>query len=85
MFIYRRATLKDLNNIWDKDIEQNKDDKRYIKWKEEFILANKEEKIVTFVVLKDEDPIGQISVAFDPLCLKVKCRDMCVMVKKQLT
>ena len=41
MFNYRRATLEDLEKIWNKDIQDNLDDNRYIRWKEEFIKANK--------------------------------------------
>ena len=31
--IYRLATLEDLNNDWDKDIDKHPDDSRYIRWK----------------------------------------------------
>ena len=34
MFNYRRATLEDLEKIWNKDIQDNLDDNRYIRWKE---------------------------------------------------
>lgn len=31
---YCKASYTDLEKIWNKDIEENKDDKRYIKWKD---------------------------------------------------
>ena len=76
MFFYRRATLKDLEKIWNKDIQENLDDKRYIRWKEEFIKANKLGNIITFVVLNDKDPIGQASIILNKNNIKTTCRDM---------
>ena len=76
MFNYRRATLEDLEKIWNKDIQNNLDDNRYIRWKEEFIKANKKNNIVTFVVLNDDDPIGQVSIVLNKNNIKVECRDM---------
>ncbi len=75
MFIYRKANLKDLNTIWDKDIKENKDDKRYIKWKESFINSNKNGDIVTFVVLNDGDPIGQCTIVLNVNNIKFKCKN----------
>ncbi len=41
MFYYKKATIEDLEKIWDKDIQENLNDNRYIRWKDEFIEANK--------------------------------------------
>ena len=76
MFTYRKATLKDLNIIWDKDIKANRDDERYIIWKKSFINSNKKGDIVTFVVLKDNDPIGQCSIVLNKNNIKFKCKDL---------
>ncbi len=76
MFNYRRATLEDLEKIWNKDIQDNLDDNRYIRWKEEFIKANEKNNIVTFVVLNDDDPVGQVSIVLNKNNIKVECRDM---------
>ena len=35
--IYRLATLDDLNNVWDKDINRNPDDERWKRWKKELL------------------------------------------------
>lgn len=76
MFIYRKATLEDLDKIWDKDIKDNPNDNRYIRWKEEFIDANRKGDIITFVVLNDDDPIGQCSLVVNKNNIKVDCRDL---------
>lgn len=76
MFFYRRATLADLEKIWNKDIQENIDDKRYIRWKEEFIAANNHGNIITFVVLNDEEPIGQASLVLNKDNIKTTCRDL---------
>ena len=33
MFEYRKATIEDLERIWDKDIAENAGDPRYPEWK----------------------------------------------------
>ena len=76
MFIYRKATIKDLNTIWDKDIKENKDDERYIKWKKSFIDSNKNGDIVTFVVLNDNGPIGQCTIVLNANNINFKCKDL---------
>lgn len=72
MFTYRKATLFDLEKIWDKDIKENKDDEQYIKWKKQYIDYNKNGECATFVVLDNEEPIGQITVLFSPKCSAIK-------------
>ena len=76
MINYRRATIEDLEKIWDKDIQANSDNERYLRWKDEFIEANKLENIVTFVILNDDDPIGQASLVLNKNNIKFKCRDL---------
>lgn len=74
MFIYRKATLTDLEKIWNKDIKENENDERYIKWKKQYIEYNNTDKCATFVVLHNDEPIGQITVLFSPDCSAVKNR-----------
>ena len=76
MFIYRKATMNDLNTIWDKDIKSHIDDKRYVKWKKSFIEANKNGDIITFVVLNENDPIGQCSIVLNKENIKFECKDL---------
>lgn len=76
MFIYREATEQDLEKIWNKDIKENNGEECYVRWKEQYLHYNKTGMARTFVVLSDDDPIGQITVLFSPECSAVKDRPM---------
>ena len=76
MFVYRKATMEDLNKIWDKDIKDNPDEEVWIKWKKQYIDCNLNGECATFVVLENDEPIGQISVLFSPNCSAVKNRPL---------
>ena len=80
MFEYRKATIEDLERIWDKDIAENAGDPRYPEWKTQFINANKRKKIITFVVVADGDPVGQATLvllkdAIDSEIKGILCND----------
>lgn len=60
--IYRLATLEDLNNVWDKDIDNNQDDSRYIRWKKEYIDYNLNDEAKTFVAVNGNEVIAQITL-----------------------
>ena len=60
--IYRLATLEDLNNVWDKDINNNQDDSRYIRWKKEYIDYNLNNEAKTFVAVNGNEVIAQITL-----------------------
>lgn len=74
MFVYRKATVDDLNKIWDKDINNHPNDDRWKKWKDRYIKDNEQGKCATFVVLHNESPIGQITVLYSPECGSVAGR-----------
>ncbi len=76
MFEYRKATVADLEKIWNKDIEYHLGDDRWVRWKEQYISNNISGKCTTFVVVEDDDPIGQVTVLFSPECSAVKGRPM---------
>lgn len=71
-FVYRKATLQDLEKIWDKDILENAGDENYVRWKKQYIEYNQTNKAVTFVVLNNEEPVGQITLLLSPECSAVK-------------
>ena len=73
-FTYRIATLTDLDNIWNKDINRNLGDDRWVRWKEQYINYNKTGMATTFVVLNETEPIGQITLLMSPECGAVKDR-----------
>jgi GNAT superfamily N-acetyltransferase len=60
--IYRLATLEDLNNVWDKDIHNNQNDSRYIRWKKEYIGYNLNDEAKTFVAVNGNEVIAQITL-----------------------
>ena len=64
--IYRLATLDDLNNVWDKDINRNPDDERWKRWKKEYIDYNSNGEAKTFVAVDEGNVIAQITVVFKP-------------------
>lgn len=72
MFKYRKATLEDLEKIWDKDIANHPNDTRWARWKDEYIAYNKNGEAATFVVLSDGEPIGQVTLLFLQNCKPVK-------------
>ena len=76
MIVYRQATFEDLEKIWNKDIEKNNNEECWICWKHQYIDHNKTGKAKTFVVLDDNNPIGQITILFSTECSAVKNRPM---------
>lgn len=74
--IYRKATLSDLEKIWDKDIAENANDERYVRWKKQYIKNNKSGACSTFVCVDDENPVGQITVLYSTECSAVKNRPL---------
>jgi len=61
MFNYRIATPQDLEQIWNYNIEINAGDVRWVNWKQSAIDDNASGKSKTFVVLKDDVPIGEMT------------------------
>lgn len=75
-FEYRRASICDLERIWDKSIKNNHGDKRYIKWKNEFIKNNHCGLAQTFIIFCDNEPVGEGSLLFSPECSAVRGRKL---------
>ena len=66
MICYRKATLEDLERSWNREIQENPGDSRYLRWKKQFITMNQTGAAATFMVLEDGNPVGQATVLFDP-------------------
>ena len=62
MFTYKVADTKDLEEIWDYNIRANAGDDRWVKWKTQLLADNAIGVCKTFVVLKDKQPIGEITL-----------------------
>ena len=56
---YKEATIADLELRWDKNIADNIGDERWVAWKSIAIENHKNGQCKTFVVLYDEEPIGE--------------------------
>ena len=71
---YRKATLDDLEQIWNRSIADNPDDPRYIRWKKQFIADNVSGAAATFVVCIDGDCVGEGTLLLSPDCRAVRGR-----------
>ncbi len=63
MIHYRKATLEDLERLWNRNIAENPEDPRWLRWKSDFIRRNQTGQAATFAVLEDEEPIGEVTLA----------------------
>ena len=62
MISYRKATLEDLEVLWNKEIEQNPGDPRYVRWKGSFLERNRSGRAVTFLVFDKKNAVGQVTL-----------------------
>ncbi len=78
MFSYRIATIDDLEKIWDYDInrQSGQEKEQWKRWKTQYLEYNKNGEATTFVVLDEDEPVGQITILFSPQCSAVKNRPM---------
>lgn len=74
MILYRKATLDDLEAIWNRSIADNPGDSRYIRWKKQFIDDNQNGAAVTFVVISDGKPVGEGTLLLSPACRAIRGR-----------
>ncbi len=75
-YTYRIATPEDLERIWAKDIADNPGNENWLRWRNEYIAGNREGKMKTFVVLCNDDPVGQGTLLFSPACSAIRGRTM---------
>ena len=66
--IYRAATMEDLYTIWEKNIRQNPEDPRWIRWRDEYIGYNCTGQAMTYAVVCDDEPVGEGTLLFAPEC-----------------
>lgn len=71
---YIAATEELLKIIWQKNIEANHDDERWIKWRDEALTNNSCGKSKTFLVLFKGDPIGEGTLLFAEDCSAIRGR-----------
>lgn len=71
---YRKATLKDLEHLWNANIAENPDDPRWASWKQEYISHNRTGKGYTFAVVINNEPVGEGTLLFSPDCSAISGR-----------
>jgi len=71
---YRKATLEDLNRLWEHSIAINPNDPRWIGWKGAYINYNKTGKAATFAVVVDSIPVGEGTLLFSSECSAINGR-----------
>lgn len=74
MYEYHIATLPELEQIWNKNIQANPEDIRWRAWKREYISYHTEGKGTTFLVLCDGIPVGEGTLLFSPECNAIRGR-----------
>lgn len=71
---YRQATELELEALWDRNIAENGNDQRWIDWKKEFIDNNRSGKAATFLVLHNNDAVGEGTLLLSPACSAIAGR-----------
>ena len=71
---YRKATLQDLEHLWNINIAENPDDPRWEDWKREYISHNQTGKVCTFAVVIEGEPVGEGTLLFSPECSAISGR-----------
>lgn len=69
------ADMLNLNKIWDKNIEKHKGDQRWVEWKQQTLSNNKSKRSTTFLILEDNEPIGEGTILWSPECEAIVGRE----------
>lgn len=64
MILYRKASLEDLERLWDHHIADNPGDDRYLRWKTQFISRNRNGEAATFVTVADGESVGEVTLEY---------------------
>lgn len=74
MFMYKKANSDELERIWDRNIAENPGDDRYLRWKKQFMADNASGAAATFLVLHDDEPVGEGTLLLSPACRAIRGR-----------
>ena len=64
MVSYRKATLEDLNRVWDYQMAQNPEEPRNQRWRDSYISRNITNRAATFVAVLDDEPVGEVTLDY---------------------
>jgi GNAT superfamily N-acetyltransferase len=75
-FTCRRADAESLKIIWQRSIDRNPGDERWVRWRDEYIAMNRDGRCATFIIFADSLPVGEGTLLIDPACPAVAGRPM---------
>ena len=64
MICYRKATLEDLNRVWDYQMQLNPDDPRMQRWRDNYISRNIHNRAATYVAVNGGEPVGEVTLDY---------------------
>lgn len=67
-FTCHQASETELGRIWAKNIANNPDDLRWVRWRDQYMAYNRTGMAHTFVVCADGDPVGEGTLILSPEC-----------------
>lgn len=67
-FFCRTADPESLRRIWQKNIDCNPGDDRWVRWRDEYLRMNAEGCALTFIIFCDGEPVGEGTLLFSPEC-----------------
>ena len=70
----RKATMTDLEYLWDRNIAENPGEECWIRWKKQFIADNRSGAAATFALIVDDIPVGEATLLFSPECRAIRGR-----------
>ena len=73
---YGIASLPGLERIWEKNIENNKGDEDWVRWRKEYIDYHMSDKSKSFLVSLDGEPVGEGTLLFEPECRAIDGRTL---------
>ena len=73
-YTHRIADRESLEIIWQRNIDRNPGDERWVRWRDEYIAMNEDGRLRTFIIFADGSPIGEGTLIFDPSCPAVAGR-----------
>lgn len=67
-FVCRAADEPSLRRIWQKNIDCNAGDPRWVRWRDEYLRMNADGSALTFIIFRDDEPVGEGTLLFSPQC-----------------
>lgn len=73
-FDCRPADPESLARIWQKSVDRNPGDARWLRWRDEYMDINASGRGRTFIVFADGEPVGEGTLLLDPGCSAIAGR-----------